>query len=450
MTIEEGQNGIRILVVDDNQDTLEVLMRQLTSAGYEVQTASGVEEAIGILEFKKVDMVISDIKMPRYNGLELLRYVKENYSDIEIMMITGFPCIDGAVQSIKDGAQEYLTKPFTEEELLSAIGRIKDKLMRQRTVQSDIKPLYDYGIIGESAGIKKVFSLVDKAASTMANVIISGESGTGKELVARAIHYAGDRASNPFVSVNCTAIPDTLLESELFGHVKGAFTGARESRAGYFQIAHGGTVFLDEIGDASLNMQGKLLRVLQSKEIQTVGSSRVTKVDTRIISATHKDLHAMVKKGQFREDLYYRLDVISIYIPALRERGDDILLLINYFAQKYAKEMGRPIPEFSDNALRAMKNYSWPGNIRELENLIQRLIVVVDNALIDVTELPESMRYSLSSTPETNRTLEEVEIAYIQNVLTSVGGNKTQAAQILGIDRKTLRLKLKKAEISDS
>ena len=440
-------SSIKVLITDDCLETLEVLQRQLTGAGYDVLKASSVEEAVGILEFKKVDLVITDLKMPKYDGLDLLRYVRENYNDVEIMMITGFPCIDSAVQSIKDGAEDYLTKPFTEKELLSAVHRMTEKLMRQRAIGEEIQTANVHGgIIGESDGIKKVFSLIDKAASTLANVLISGESGTGKELVARAIHYASDRSSAPFVSVNCTAIPDTLLESELFGHVRGAFTGARESRAGYFQIANGGTVFLDEIGDASQNMQGKLLRVLQSKEIQIVGSSKVRKVDTRIITATHKDLRALVKKGHFREDLYYRLDVVHIYIPALRERSDDILPLINFFAQKYAQEMVRPVPGFTDNALRAIKNYGWPGNVRELENLVQRLVVVVDEDMINITDLPEFMRFSVSSQPGSDRTLAEVEMAHIRNVLASVGENKTRAAEILGIDRKTLRTKLNKGK----
>ena len=240
--------------------------------------------------------------------------------------------------------------------------------------------------------MRTVFSLIDKAAPTLVNVLISGESGTGKELVARAIHYGGDRASAPFVSVNCTAIPDTLIESELFGHVKGAFTGAKENRTGFFQIADGGTLFLDEIGDASPNLQGKLLRVLQNKEILLVGSSRVRKVDTRVIAATHKNLQALVAKGLFREDLFYRLNVIDIFVPPLRERENDVMILMNHFLNKFSKEMNRPAPRFTDNALQAILHYNWPGNVRELENMVQRLMVVVDADLIDVADLPREMR----------------------------------------------------------
>ena len=292
--------------------------------------------------------------------------------------------------------------------------------------------------------MQSVFSLIDKAASTLVNVLISGESGTGKELVARAIHYGSDRASAPFVSVNCTAIPDTLIESELFGHVKGAFTGAKDSRTGFFQVADGGTIFLDEIGDASPNLQGKLLRVLQNKEIHLVGSSHVRKVDTRVIAATHKNLKALVQKNLFREDLFYRLVVIDIPVPPLREREGDLMSLIHYFLSKFSKEMHRSIPEFTDNALQAIRNYSWPGNVRELENLIQRLMVVVDADRIDVIDLPPAMRAHIPAKSWQARPLAEVEAEHIERVLAEVDGNKTRAAEILGIDRKTLRQKLKR------
>lgn len=284
----------------------------------------------------------------------------------------------------------------------------------------------------------------------MVNVLIFGESGTGKELVARAIHYNSDRSRAPFVSVNCTAIPDALLESELFGHVRGAFTDAKESRSGFFQIADGGTIFLDEIGDASLNMQGKLLRVLQNKEIHVVGSSHVRKVDTHIIAATNKDLKAMVTKGYFREDLYYRLDVIDITVPPLRERMDDILFLARHFSEKYAKELGRTPPDFSDDTLQTMKEYHWPGNVRELENLIQRLVVIVDNPVIHMADMPPHMRYHAEPQRGAFCSLAEMEAEHIQNVLCSVGGNKTRASEILGIDRKTLRGKLKIAGTKES
>jgi DNA-binding NtrC family response regulator len=289
----------------------------------------------------------------------------------------------------------------------------------------------------------RVWQDVAKAASTAATVLIWGESGTGKELVARAIHYNSVRSAAPFVTVNCGGIPEGLLESELFGHVKGSFTGATESRAGFFQTADGGTLFLDEISDTSLAMQAKLLRVLQEKEVYMVGARRPQKVDVRVLAATNKDLFALVKKGVFREDLYFRLNVINISLPPLRDRGDDILLLARHFAGRFAKEAGKPAPQFSENALRVLKRYDWPGNVRELENVIQRLVVMTDGEVIEIPDLPPLMRFSAPRANGLNRTLAEVEAEYIRNVLAGVGGNKTRAAEILGIDRKTLREKLK-------
>jgi DNA-binding NtrC family response regulator len=289
----------------------------------------------------------------------------------------------------------------------------------------------------------KVFQAIAKSASTLATVLIYGESGTGKELVARAIHYSSARSAAPFVAVNCGGIPEGLLESELFGHVKGAFTGATESRAGFFQTADGGTIFLDEVSDTSLPMQAKLLRVLQEKEVCMVGARRTQKVDVRVLAATNKDLFNLVSKGTFREDLYFRLNVINISVPPLRERGDDILLLARHFAARFAKELEKPVPRFSENALRVLARYDWPGNVRELENVIQRLVVMTDGDLIEIPDLPPLMRFSASAINGLNRSLAEVEKDHIRNVLAKVGGNKTRAAEILGIDRKTLREKLK-------
>jgi two-component system response regulator HydG len=289
-----------------------------------------------------------------------------------------------------------------------------------------------------------VFDMIAKAASTSATVLISGESGTGKELIARAIHYSSPRNTAPFVPVNCGAIPEELLESELFGHVKGAFTGATETRAGFFQTADGGTIFLDEISETRLSMQVKLLRVLQDKEVCMVGSTRSRKVDARILASTNKDLLSLVKKGGFREDLFFRLNVITIDLPPLRERSDDILLLAHHFVKQFSEESGKPTPRFSDEALQVLRNYHWPGNVRELENVIQRLVIMTDGNLIEVPDLPSLMRFSALRGEGFNRTLAEVETEYIRNVLASVEGNKTRASEILGIDRKTLREKLRK------
>ncbi|MFH0728003.1 MAG: sigma-54 dependent transcriptional regulator [Pseudomonadota bacterium] len=437
------QNRYKILFVGNDENALELIQTRLMKTEYEVLTCRGVEKAIGALEFGTVDIVISEMNLPKISGLDLLRYVKENFSDIE-MMITGVSDVDAAIKAIKDGAEEYLVQPYSAEELLSAVNRMVGKMERRRTMRSDTVVEKYHGIIGQTDSIKALFKLIEKAATNTVNVLVTGESGTGKELVARAIHFSSDRSGAPFVSVNCTAITDTLLESELFGHVKGAFTGAKDNRVGFFQIADGGTIFLDEIGDASLNMQGKLLRVLQSKEIQLVGSSQIRKVDIRIIAATHKDLQAMVPKGLFREDLFYRLNIINIPVPALRDRAEDILTLVHFFLNKFAKEMNRPPHVFSDNALKALKAYNWPGNVRELENLIQRLVVITDSDVIHVNDLPPHMRHAVPVSPGegANRTLADVEKEHITHVLAFVNGNKTRAADILGIDRKTLRKKL--------
>jgi DNA-binding NtrC family response regulator len=437
--------------VDDAPNTIEVLQRNLTTQGYTVFTALNVPDALQIMETTPIDLVITDLKMPHVSGLDLVRHVRENLADTEIMMITGYPSIAGAVQAVKVGAEEYLPKPFTDEELFTAVRRVLEKLAMRRIGHNAIPASTHtpFGLIGESAPMQKVFRDISKAASSSATVLITGESGTGKELVARAIHYCSPRASAAFVPVNCGCIPEGLLESELFGYMKGSFTGALESRTGFFQTADGGTIFLDEISETCLSMQVKLLRVLQEKEVQMVGSNRSRKVDVRVLASTNTDLPALVKKQLFREDLFFRLNVITIDLPPLRERGDDIILLIHHFVEKYAKESRRPPPRFSMEALHVLKNcHSWPGNVRELENVIHRLVVMTESDCIDVPDLPAMMRFSALRKNNADRTLAAVEAEHIRAVLAGLNGNKSQAAQILGIDRKTLREKLKKIENS--
>lgn len=438
-----------ILVVDDTPGTVEVLQRNLTAEGYITYTAPGAEEALKLLEGTPVDLVITDLKMPKISGIDLIRHIRENCRNTEVMMITGYATVENAVEAVKSGAEEYLPKPFTDGEILTAVRRVLEKLKRRR--ESSTKPAQglagNHGLIGESQVMQKVFAAIRKASSTSAAVLITGESGSGKELVARAIHYNSARASAPFVPVNCGGIPEGLIESELFGYVKGAFTGAYESRAGFFQTADGGTIFLDEIGETSLAMQVKLMRVLQEKEVYMVGDSRPRKVDVRVIAATNKNLHGLIQSRVFREELYYRINVITIEVPPLRDRGSDILLLVEHFARKFAGELGRAVPRFSDKALEAMKNYSWPGNARELENTIQRIIVMNDELVVEVPDLPVFARFSAVHTTGVNRTLAEVETDHIRNVLSSVGGNRTRAAEILGIDRKTLRKKMQQVKL---
>ena len=366
-------------------------------------------------------------------------------------MITGYASVNGAVEAVKTGAEEYLPKPFTDEELFSAVRRALDKLRNRRAsqVKAALQSSERFDLMGESRPMRKVYDEISKAASADVTVLITGESGTGKELVARAIHYNSSRSSAPFVPVNCAGIPNGLLESELFGHVKGAFTGATVSRAGFFQTAEGGTVFLDEIGETPLPMQVKLLRFLQEKEIYMVGSTKAQKIDVRILAATNKDLHSLVKKGFFREDLFYRLNVIAIDLPPLRERGNDILLLLNHFTQKFSEKLGKPPIRYSDRVLQIFRETYWAGNVRELQNVVQRLVVMSEGEIIEALDLPSYMRFSAPSERGHDRTLASVEIEHIRNVLAGVDNNKTRAAEILGIDRKTLREKLKRYSLDE-
>lgn len=435
---------VSVLVVDDSAESIELIRRNLESIGYRVYAASSVRSALALLESLAVDLVITDLKMPEENGFELVRHVSENFKGVGILVITGFPSIEGAIESIRIGAEEYLVKSFTDKELFAAVQRVLQKTHRNtRKPQADASH-QDSGIIGESEEMYKVYHAINKVKTTDATVLITGESGTGKELVARAIHYGGRTAKAPFVPVNCGGIPDSLLESELFGHVKGSFTGAVETRAGFFQTADGGTIFLDEISNTSLAMQAKLLRVLQEKEFYMVGSKKSHKVNVRVVAATNVDLMQLVKQGMFREDLYYRLNIISIELPPLRVRGNDIFLLVNFFLSKYVRELGKKPMKFTTKALNALKEYPWPGNVRELQNLIHRQVIMADEPVIDVPDLPETFRFSASRTRRLDRKLEDVEREYILDVYAANDKNLSRTAERLGIDRKTLREKIRR------
>ncbi|MCC6738283.1 MAG: sigma-54-dependent Fis family transcriptional regulator [Planctomycetia bacterium] len=434
----------RILVVDDSPDTLEVIRRNLSAVDYDVVTVSGVAEALRALDSTRVDIVITDLRMPKVSGLDLVRHVRENRGDVQIIMITGYASVPGAVEAMRTGAHEYLAKPFTDAELLAAVGRAVDRLRLRRPVAGRAQSApADWGLLGESEKMRAAYRAITKAAKSSATVLILGESGTGKELVARAIHYSSSRASAPLVPVNCGGIPDGLLESELFGSRKGAFTGAHESRAGFFQTAEAGSIFLDEIAELTLPMQAALLRVLQDKVVFMVGSRQSRKVDVRVMAATNKNLESLVEKGAFREDLYYRINVVPIVIPPLREREDDVILLVHHFAARFAKEQEKPSPRFSDRLLAILRAYPWPGNVRELENIVQRLVLMAERNVIDAPDLPDLMRFSAARIPAKRRTLDEVASDHVRAVLVESGGNKSRAAAILGIDRKTLREKLK-------
>ena len=437
---------ISILVVDDSADTRELIRRQLSLKYSKVITAQGVEEAIALLQEDNINLVITDLKLKNASGLELVRYVRENFRNIGIMMITGYATIEGAVTALKLGVEEYLPKPFTNAELTETVHRLIQKIKSRENGTFTSEGEKKYGIIGNSQAMQDIFSVIERASRTLATVLITGESGTGKELITRAIHYHSKRSSAPFVPINCTAIPENLLESELFGYIKGAFTGANTSRAGFFQTASGGTIFLDEIGEMSLGMQAKLLRVIQEKEVYLVGSRKPISVDVRIISATNKELRSLVEKGLFREDLYYRLNVINIEIPPLRDREDDVFLLISYFMRRYALEMSMEQPQISEDALNILRNYPWPGNVRELDNLVQRLLVMSDDDIIKPADLPPYMKaVNNDSRKNLHKTLLEVEREHIKTILNAVAGNKSEAARILNIDRKTLRSKLQES-----
>jgi len=431
-----------ILVVDDSADMLELLDRKLKGKGFRVHLANSVESAINTMETIKMDLVITDYKMPRLSGLDLIKHIRNSNKEIKIIMITGYPTVESAVEAVKSGAEEYLTKPFTDEEFFDCLNRVMDQIRIRKMASKSMLDHGRYGIVASSEAMEEVFHLIEKSAVNPVTVLVSGESGTGKELVARAIHYHSARAKAPFVPVNCGAIPETLLESELFGYMKGAFTGAQETRAGFFITADGGTLFLDEIGETSLNMQVKLLRVMEDSRVMMVGSQQARQVDVRLIAATNKNLRDQVKQGRFREDLYYRLNVINIQIPPLRERVDDVVLLSNYFLKKFSQNTGNKSPVFSPEVLQVFMQYEWPGNVRELENLIQRLVIVCDHDTITPADLPPFMKSGISISKGFERTLEQVEQEYIIDVLNYTGGNKTKAADILGIDRKTLRRKI--------
>jgi two-component system, NtrC family, response regulator PilR len=381
----------KILVVDDEQSLRDVLSIMLKRAGYAVTSAMDGEEAIELLNKEIFDLVITDLRMPKIDGMEVLKAVKSASPETVVLIITAFASADSAVEAMKQGAYDYLTKPFQVDEVQLIIRNALEKrrlttenmlLKREMASQSSFAQL-----VGQSEAMQKVFDIVRKVADSKSNVLICGESGTGKELVARAIHYNSARSVMPFVAVNCSAVPETLLESELFGHMKGSFTGAIANKAGLFEVADGGTIFLDEIGDTTPTIQVKLLRVIQEREFRRVGGNHDVKVDVRVVAATNKDLEKAVAGGSFREDLYYRLDVIPIRLPPLRMRTGDIPLLVNHFLERFSKESGKPKPVISQEALHVLLSHEWRGNVRELENLIERVVAFATAELVTDAEV---------------------------------------------------------------
>ena len=435
-----------ILIVDDNYDMLEVLQRNLKAQNFHTYKASSVVEALNILKYSPIDLLITDLQMPGINGMELVKYAGEHFPDMPTLVITGFPSVDGAVDAVKSGAVDYLVKPFTNEELKRSVERSLQNRPQSRpenpppSSRISDKRIYA-GIVGQSRQIEQLIDIIERVKNNRATILIQGESGTGKELVARAIHYKGSFAGNPFIAVNCGAIPENLLEAELFGYVKGAFTGANENRDGFFQAASGGTIFLDEIGTAPQTVQTSLLRVLQEKEVRKVGSQTTQKINLRVIAATNADLSEMVQKGTFREDLYYRLNVVNVDIPPLRERPEDIRPIAETLLKKYGMEYGKPKIIIEEKAMEILIRHSWPGNVRELENIIQRSIIMSEES-IGVGDLPDYLKYPEPRENSLTKPLKEIEKEHILKVLAAVDNNKTKAAEILQIDRKTLRQKL--------
>ncbi|WP_055446331.1 sigma-54-dependent transcriptional regulator [Lacinutrix mariniflava] len=433
-----------ILIVDDDVNILELLQRHLQSWNYHVFKAISVKEAVTILRDTSIDLLITDLKMPEVDGSELIKFVSEHYPKLPKLVVTGYPSVQDSLAAIKSGVVDYLTKPFTKDELKCALDKSlkpsEAKELQPKSKSIDINKAYGE-IIGNSEKINNVIQVIERVKDNKATIFIKGESGTGKELVARAIHYQGKFSRAPFIAVNCGAIPENLLEAELFGYLKGAFTGAETNREGFFQAANGGTIFLDEIGNASLAVQSRLLRVLQEKEIVRVGATKAEKIDIRIIAATNGNLREMIIKQTFREDLFYRLTVVEIEIAPLRERKEDITLLVDKFLFKYGVEYKDRYIKITQEAMTILKRYNWPGNIRELENVIQRAVIMCDK-VINVAHLPEHLKYTLSFSEDELLPLKVIEKQYIEKVLRATANNKTKAAEILGIDRKTIRIKL--------
>lgn len=453
--MKEKKRG-SILLVEDEADVRDVVRDTLSFVGFAVDTAEDGVEAIEKVRETGFDLILTDLMMPRMDGLELLKRVKEFQPHINVIIMSGYGTIETAVDAMKHGATDFITKPANSGELLVRVSRaLKIKALMQENVQlrQEVRRKYSFcNIIGKSRTIQAVFSLIEKVSQSKSTVTIYGSSGTGKELVARAIHYNSPRRDKPFLAFNCSAIPDTLVESELFGHVKGSFTGAYHHKAGMFEEAKGGTFFIDEIGNTSRALQAKLLRVLQEKEIRRVGSNETIRIDIRLIAATNEDLEQKVRRGEFREDLFYRLHVIPIFLPDLKDRGEDVHLLAQHFLRMYAEQEGREVHGFSSEAMRLLTDYDWPGNVRELENAIERAIVITQNSLIKKEDLPtkilDGRQHLVKRAFNDLITLEELKNQYTLMVLEKTKGNKKMAAQILGINPRTLYRKKKQGTLT--
>jgi DNA-binding NtrC family response regulator len=440
-----------ILVVDDDADMREWVKEDLEREGFTVETAAGGRAGVERVKAGGIDLVVSDVKMPDLDGLDLLREVREVEPSPFVIIVTGFGSIDTAIRAVKLGANDYITKPFKIDQLLLSI----DKALAERSLRSEVTRLREEvgrregldNIIGRSAPMQEIFALIRRLSASHANLIITGESGTGKELVARALHARSPRKGRPFVAVNCAAIPENLLESELFGYTRGAHSTANADRQGLFVEADGGTLFLDEIAELPLSLQPKLLRILQDGEVRPLGTNRAVRVDVRVIAATNRDLERALREGRFREDLYYRLNVIQLPLPPLRGRQEDILALADHFLQRSAGRSAKAVKGWREGAKKLLLAHHWPGNVRELENVVERAVALAESEFIGPDDLPRALQERkspdlLSSAVAQGFTLDQLEREYIERVLDVEGGNKTRAAQRLGLDRKTLYRKL--------
>ena len=439
----------RVVIVDDDPVVRDSLGAWFDSEGFDTTVISSGREALERIDRDRWDIALLDIKMPGMDGMELQAKLREIDPDMPLIIMTGYASVETAVQALKNGAYDYITKPFDPDELVHLVSRALEHRATKREVvrlKENLQEIFPHtDLIGQSPGMKRVFELIETVAPTDATVLITGESGTGKEIVARAIHAASPRRYMPMVAIHCGALPESLLESELFGHERGAFTGAQYRKKGKFEVADGGTVFLDEIADISLKTQTDLLRVLQEKQIVRLGSNQTVNVDFRVVAATNKSLEALVKEGTFRPDLYYRLNVFSIEIPALRDRREDIPLLVAHFLTKYATQMNRSVPRISAAALDVVIGYNWPGNVRELENAVERAMLISHDNEIQPQDFPFQVRKAVpEELGDAGRTLDEVEKAHIRRVLEETNWNLSRTARILDIDRTTLYNKLKR------
>jgi DNA-binding NtrC family response regulator len=445
-----------ILIVDDDAEMRALLHDELQEHGYRVTAVGNGRDAVKKLGEEDYAVLLTDLRMQGMQGLELLSEAKRVSPGTNVIIMTGFGSVESAIEAMKQGAYDYVTKPIKNEELALVVEKaVRDALLRREVLQLRRAVREDYSfhqILGKSKPMREVFDLIRRVADSQTNVLITGESGTGKELAAKAIHFNSDRRGGPFVPVNCAAIPEALLESELFGHMKGAFTDAKGDKRGLFEEAHGGTLFLDEISELPVMLQAKLLRAIQEKEIRRVGSTKSIAVDVRIIAATNLSLTDEVKAKRFREDLYYRLNVIEISMPPLRERREDILLLVDAFLKKCSEASKKTVKGISESALALLMDYPWPGNVRELENIIERAVTLARGEKVTPEDLPQAIHGSrgdrkvIDDAADKTLPLEEVEKEYILRILDKTGGNKYQAAQLLGIDRKTLYRKLGEIE----